>query len=53
MESLPSIGQIYGTAKVLRVTAASGEHRWVYYTDLITNEWHGLRLDLFLKKYSK
>ena len=56
METLPSLGQIFKNkltvVRVTRVTAVSGLHRWIYYRNVDTDEFHCQRLDLFLKIYS-
>lgn len=57
METLPKLGTVLygaeGPVMITRITALSGEHRWVYYKNLDTNEWHGLRLNLFLERHSE
>jgi len=56
METIPEINQQFTannlTVRVTRVTAISGNYRWVYYRNLDTDEFHCQRLDLFLKFYS-
>jgi hypothetical protein len=57
METLPNLGEIFygaeGAVRITRITSLSGDHRWCYYRNVETNDFHCQRLDLFLQCYSE